>query len=103
MGMKYKIEITLLAIELLNKVKDKREQQGLRKRIEQLKFEPDKQGKALSGGLKGYRSIRALGQRYRIIYRVDQEKIIVVIVGAGIRKEGDKKDIYKILNKFFSD
>ena len=101
--MEYKIEITPLAIELLSKVKDKREQQGLGKRIEQLKSEPDKQGKALSGGLKGYRSIRALGQRYRIVYRVDQEKIIVVIVGAGIRKEGDKKDIYKILNKFFSD
>ena len=101
--MEYQIEITPLAIELLSKVKDKREQQGLRKRIEQLKSEPDKQGKALSGVLKSYRSIRALGQRYRIVYRVDKQKIIVVIVGAGIRKEGDKKDIYKILNKFFSD
>lgn len=101
--MEYKVEVTPLAIELLSKVKDKREQQGLSKRIEQLKFEPDKQGKALSGRLQGYRSIRALGQRYRIVYRVDKEKIIVVIVGAGIRKEGDKKDIYKILNKFFSD
>ena len=101
--MEYKIEITPLAIELLSKIKDKREQQGLRKRIEKLAFEPDKQGKALSGKLQGYRSIRALGQRYRIVYRVDKEKIIVVIIGAGIRKEGDKKDIYKILNKFFSD
>ncbi len=62
-----------------------------------------KQGKALVGRLKGYRSIRALGQRYRIVYRVDKSKIIVVIVGAGIRKEGDKKDIYRILNKFYSD
>ena len=101
--MKYKIEITPLALELLSKVKNKREQQGLSKRIEQLESEPNKQGKPLSGALKGYRSIRALGQRYRIVYRVDQEKIIVVIVGAGIRKEGDKKDIYKILNKFISD
>lgn len=101
--MDYRIEITPLALELLSKVKDQREQKGLGKRIEQLKTEPDKQGKALSGVLKGYRSIRALGQRYRIVYRVDKEKIIVVIVGAGIRKEGDKKDIYKILNKFFSD
>lgn len=101
--MEYQIEITPLALELLSQVKDKREQQGLRQRIEQLTFEPDKQGKALSGVLKGYRSIRALGQRYRIVYRVDREKIIVVIVGAGIRKEGDRKDIYKILNKFFSE
>ncbi len=99
--MEYKIEITPLAIELLSKVKDKREQERLRKPIEQLKSEPDKQGKSLSRGLKGYPSIRVLGQRYPIVYRVDKEKIIVVIVGAGIRKEGDKKDIYKILNKFF--
>jgi mRNA interferase RelE/StbE len=100
--MQYKIEITPLAIELLSKVKDKREQEGIKKRIEKLTLEPEKQGKALSGKLKGYRSIRALGQRYRIIYRVEQSTITVLIVGAGIRKEGAKKDIYAILNKFFT-
>lgn len=70
--MQYRIEITPLAIELLSKIKDKREQQGLKKRIEKLTIEPEKQGKALSGKLKGYRSVRALGQRYRIVYRVDR-------------------------------
>ena len=54
--MEYKLEITPLAIELLKKIKDKREQQELKKRIEKLKLEPEKQGKALSGKLKGYRS-----------------------------------------------
>lgn len=100
--MQYKIEITPLAIELLSKIKDKKEQQGLKKRIEKLTSEPEKQGKALSGKLKGYRSVRALGQRYRIVYRVDRSTITVLIVGAGIRKEGAKKDIYAILNKFFT-
>jgi mRNA interferase RelE/StbE len=108
--MQYKIEITPLAIELLSKIKDKKEQQGLKKRIEKLTSEPEKQGKALSGKLKGrseasalaYRSVRALGQRYRIVYRVDSSTITVLIVGAGIRKEGAKKDIYAILNKFFT-
>jgi mRNA interferase RelE/StbE len=100
--MQYKIEITPLAIELLSKIKDKKEQQGLKKRIEKLTSEPEKQGKALSGKLKGYRSVRALGQRYRIVYRVDSSTITVLIVGVGIRKEGAKKDIYAILNKFFT-
>lgn len=100
--MQYRIEITPLAIELLSKIKDKREQQGLKKRIEKLTSEPEKQGKALSGKLKEYRSVRALGQRYRIVYRVARSTITVLIVGAGIRKEGAKKDIYAILNKFFS-
>ncbi len=100
--MQYKIEITPLAIELLSKIKDKREQEGLKKRIEKLTLEPEKQGKALSGKLKGYRSVRALGQRYRIVYRVEQSRITVLIVGAGIRKEGAQKDIYAVLNKFFA-
>ena len=101
--MEYKITITPFAIELLSKIKDKREQQGLKKRIEKLASEPEKQGKALSGKLKEYRSVRALGQRYRIIYRVERSTITVVIVGAGIRKKGARKDIYAILNKFFTE
>ena len=98
----YRIELIPLALEMLKKVKDQREQKVLRKRIEQLKIEPDKQGKALSGRLRSYRSIRAVGQCYRIIYRIDQEKIIVIIIGVGIRKEGDKKDIYQILETIFN-
>lgn len=98
----YRIELIPLALEMLKKVKDQREQIVLRKRIEQLKIEPDQPGKALSGKLRSYRSIRAVGQRYRIIYRIDQEKIIVIIIGVGIRKEGDKKDIYQILETIFN-
>ncbi|MEL6440556.1 MAG: type II toxin-antitoxin system RelE/ParE family toxin [Cyanobacteria bacterium J06621_8] len=101
--MEYKIEITPLAVELLSRIKNNREQQGLKKRIEKLAFEPEKQGKALSGQLKGYRSVRAVGQRYRIVYRVERSTITVVIVGAGIRKQGARKDIYAILNKFFDE
>lgn len=101
--MEYQIEIAPLALELLSKIKDRREQQTISKRIEQLKIEPHKQGKALTGSLKGYRGIRVLGQRYRIVYQVKEERIVVVIVGVGIRKEGDKKDIYRVLNKFFSE
>ncbi|GFE71272.1 type II toxin-antitoxin system RelE/ParE family toxin [Chroococcus sp. FPU101] len=97
--MEYTIELTPLAIQLLTKIKDQREQKTLVKRVEQLKQEPEKQGKALIVQLMGYRSVRAVGQRYRIVYRVDQEKIVVIVVGVGIRKEGDQKDIYEILSK----
>ena len=100
--MSYQIEITPLGIELLAKIKDRREQTGLKQRINKLKLEPDKQGKALSGKLKGYRSVRALGQRYRIVYKVDRAKVTVIVVAASIRKDGSKKDIYAILNKFFT-
>jgi mRNA-degrading endonuclease RelE of RelBE toxin-antitoxin system len=63
---KYQIQLIPLAIKLLGKIKDKREQKLLTKKIEQLKQEPEKQGKPLSGKLKNYPSVRAVGQRYRI-------------------------------------
>ena len=97
----YQIQLIPLAIKLLGKIKDQREQTLLTKKIEQLKQEPEKQGKPLSGKLKGYRSVRAVGQRYRIIYRIDKEQIIVIIIGVGIRKEGSKEDIYNYLEKVF--
>ena len=79
-------------------VKDRREQEKLRDRIDQLKVE-QKQGKALVDNLSGFRSIRAVGQRYRIVYQVEQDRVLVVVVGLGRRKDGDKKDIYTILEK----
>jgi mRNA interferase RelE/StbE len=101
--MEYQIELIPIAISLLAKITDKRIQQDIQKRIEKLKKEPDKQGKALSGRLKGYRSVRAVGQRYRIIYRIDNEQVIVIIIGVGIRKQGDKKDIYNLIEKLLDN
>lgn len=101
--MEYQIEIIPIALKLLAQIRDRREQQGLRKRIEKLKIEPEKQGKALTGILKGYRSVRALGQRYRIIYRVARARILVIVIGVGIRREGDKQDIYAILQKLLTE
>jgi len=51
------------------------------------------------GELAGYRSIRAVGQRYRIIYKVEQAKVIIIVVAVGLRKEGAKKDIYALARK----
>ncbi|MDJ0662356.1 MAG: type II toxin-antitoxin system RelE/ParE family toxin [Crocosphaera sp.] len=101
--MKYNVQLIPIALELLSKIKDKRIQKALRERIEKLHNEPEKQGKALSGRLKGYRSVRAVGQRYRIIYRVDNNKIVILIIGVGIRKEGNKKDVYSLLEKLIDN
>ncbi|MEG4534754.1 type II toxin-antitoxin system RelE/ParE family toxin [Microcoleus sp. D2_18a_D3] len=98
-AIEYEIQLTRLALEMLEAVKDRREQEKLRDRIDQLKFEPQKQGKALVDNLSGFRSIRAVGQRYRIVYQVEQDRVLVVVVGLGRRKDGDKKDIYTILQK----
>jgi mRNA interferase RelE/StbE len=69
--------------------------------IDRLASDPDKEGKSLVGELSGFRSIRAAGQRYRIIYKTRNKQVVVVIVAAGIRKEGHKDDIYNLAKKLF--
>jgi len=43
--------------------------------------------------------VRAVSQRYRILYKVKAERVIVVVVALGIRKEGDKRDIYRLAKR----
>ena len=69
--------------------------------VSNLAEEPEKQGKALLGELAGFRSIRAVGQRYRIIYQIKGNNIVVVIVAVGIRRDGAKDDIYNLAKKLF--
>jgi len=97
--MKYQIVIGSAAQKMLSKIKDIRTRKSIARCIDRLEYEPEKQGKSLFGSLSDFRSIRAAGQRYRIIYKVEKEKIIVYIVAAGIRKDGDKRDIYNLTKK----
>ena len=96
--MKYKVLITDTCLALLEKIPDKKIRRRILNRIEGLSDEPDKQGKMLVKDLSGFRSIHAAG-KYRIIYKVDKQTVIIYILAAGIRKQGDKKDIYKIAKK----
>jgi mRNA interferase RelE/StbE len=97
--MIYRIVIQPTAIKLLKGIKDQRIRQKISKRIDKLKESPEMQGKALLGELEGYFSVRAVGQRYRIIYTIQQHQVTVIIVALGIRKENSKKDIYTIAKK----
>lgn len=97
--MRYQIEISPSALDMLKQVQDRRIRAKIIERIDGLAEEPDKQGKPLTAEFAGYRSLRAVGQRYRIIYRLAVEKVIVTVIAVGIRKEGDKKDIYTLAKK----
>ena len=68
-------------------------------RAKQLEFEPEKQGKPLLGELAGLRSLRAAGQRYRILYRVERARIVVLVVAVGIRRNGSRRDIHALARK----
>jgi mRNA interferase RelE/StbE len=67
--------------------------------VDQLAKSPEQQGKPLVGELASFRSVRAVGQRYRIVYRVERREVVVVIVAVGKRKAGDKGDIYELAKK----
>ena len=99
--MKYKIFITDTCLALLKKIPDKKILRTILNRIEGLSDEPDKQGKMLVKDLTGFRSIHTAG-RYRIIYKIDKQTVVIYILAAGTRKQGDKKDIYKIAKKLLS-
>jgi mRNA interferase RelE/StbE len=101
--MDYRVELTPLALEMIEAIQDKREQQGIIERLQKLKLEPIQQGKPLTADLKGYYSVRVVGQRYRIVYQVKADQILIIVVGVGRRKEGDKKDIYTLLKKLLAD
>ena len=97
--MTYRIVVAPSAVALLKAIPDRRIQEKLRDTIDRLAQDPEKQGKALTGDLAGYRSVRSAGQRYRVVYRVQKESATVEVLVLGIRKEGSKRDIYSLAKK----
>lgn len=94
--MPYRIEITRAAFEALEAIADRRTRGAIARRIDALENEPERQGKPLRGWLAGLFSVRAAGQRYRIVYRVDSAAKRVVVYMVGIRRQGSRRDIYAL-------
>jgi mRNA interferase RelE/StbE len=95
----YRIVIQPTALKLLKEISDRRIRQKLSDRIDKLKESPEIQGKPLLGELDGYYSVRAVGQRYRIIYAIEQAQVTEIVVALGIRKDGSKQDVYALAKK----
>jgi mRNA interferase RelE/StbE len=95
----WQIALTPTAKRMFEAITDRRVRRTLRERIDGLAHDPDKQGQPLLAELAGYRSLRAVGQRYRLIYRVDRGHVLVVVVAVGLRKAGDRNDVYTLARK----
>ena len=94
--VQYRLGLTPTARSMLAAITDRRTRERVRDRIDGLAVDPQLQGKALLGELEGYRSLRAAGQRYRIVYRVHQAHVEVLAVTVGRRAEGSREDIYRL-------
>ena len=95
----FAIRWTETALKLVEAIPDRRIRRLISQRADQLAKAPEQQGKPLIGELAGFRSARTVGQRYRIVYRVERREIVVVIVAVGRRSSGDKGDIYELAKK----
>lgn len=71
----------------------------IRDRVDGLAQDPGRQGKALVGEMAGYRCLRAAGQRYRLIYHIDEDRVVGLVVAIGICNEAGRSDIYALARK----
>jgi mRNA-degrading endonuclease RelE of RelBE toxin-antitoxin system len=94
----YRVFFTPTAKEMLLRIKSTNTRATVIEKAKGLADDPEKQGTALTGPLRGFRRIPAAG-RNRVIYRVARAKVEVHIVVVGLRKQGDNKDIYELAQK----
>ena len=97
--MTFQVVATPLAREMFLEIEDRRVRQQISKRIKELATDPEKRGKPLGDELTGFHALRVSGQRYRVVYGVDFKGKSVTVIGTGIRKQGDKGDIYERLKR----
>jgi mRNA interferase RelE/StbE len=97
--MIYQIEVTPAALESLEAIVDRRTRSAIVRRIDSLEEEPEKKGKPLRGWLTGFMSTRAAGQRYRVVYRVNNGEKRVLVYIVGLRREGNRRDIYALAER----
>lgn len=86
------------AIEL-GEITDRRVRQLIFDTTKRLEHEPAKQGAPLTRELAGFRDLRAVGQRYRVLYRVEGGQRVVQVVAVGLRREGSRDDIYELAKR----
>lgn len=95
----YEVLWTTTALEMLADVADRRIRQQLFDTSKRLEVDPEKQGKPLRNNLMGFRSLRVVGQRYRLVYSILPDARLVHIVAAGLRREGSRDDVYELAQK----
>jgi mRNA interferase RelE/StbE len=107
--MTYLVGTTVEADKDLASIKHKQTRDLIIDRLIELQVRPEEQGKPMRGKLAGQRSVRAAKNRYRVIYivrtipedtRTDpNDEGVVTVTVIGIRKQGDKRDVYELAEK----
>ena len=94
----YRIIISPTAAKMIRAIRDLRVQRQVLEKIKGLENDPEDQGRALLDEFAGRRRIPAAG-RYRVIYSVQRLRRVVAVLAVGIRREGARDDIYRVLER----
>ena len=94
----YEIILSEDALVMLDKISNRITRERIARKIDEISQNPTV-GKPLRGDFAGYRSVRAAAQRYRVIYRVEGERLIVYVIWLGMRREGERSDVYATFAK----
>jgi mRNA-degrading endonuclease RelE of RelBE toxin-antitoxin system len=106
METRVKIRWTKTSVNCLKRLPKKVREGIVAKADELQKSDPRESHKPLKGPLQGFRSMKY--SRYRAVFKISEEsmasgdvllKLEVCFVLVGIRKEGDKHDVYKLAQK----
>lgn len=98
----YEVTWTDEATTTLLSIRDSQIRSRVLKRAQKLATEPVKQGEPLGYALSGYYSVVA-AERYLVIYQVLEDTLTVVVICAGIHRQGERSDAYKVAEKLLQD
>ncbi len=84
---------------MLAGIRDRRLRRQILTRMHALQQHPKLIGKPLIGELAGCYSLRVAAQRYRVIYTIEDHRLVVHVIAIGIRKAGERSDIYEIARR----
>jgi mRNA interferase RelE/StbE len=99
MSDEFKVKITATAREHLEEIRNDRDR--IQRKILSLSEAPYARGKRLEDDLSHLHSVRA--GRYRIIYVIRDQVHIVFVKAVGLRREGDRDDIYEIASRLYGE
>ena len=97
---RFRVKLTREAKEMLRRVGKKygrKTYEVLRNVIRELEFEPENKGQPLRTPLHGLYALHY--SRFRIIYRIEQDQAIVIVVAAGYHESGARRDIYEVIER----
>lgn len=87
--IRYKIKLHSAVVHEDSKRFDPVTKEKIKKKcIELLSYHPEEAGEPLLGPLKQYRKLKVFSD-YRVVYRIEREEVIVLILAVGIRRDAE--------------